>query len=364
MNCKNVRKHLNDYVDGQLSAGLKESVDAHLQHCQGCREELEALRALRRRVRGLHRVNVSPPPDFLVRVHRRLEREGEKSGRKLPRALFRPLRIPVGIAALATAIIALIFVLNTMVPRENDIPESAKKTALKDQTPLTEEERITPESVRRAPDSATEPEVAGGRDLEQAEPGNDEGVSKARSSAEEKKAPEAGSDIMTTRALDESTLSSAPAFKGAKPFELILHLSPKGSKETRSPSAEGEMTGPEPEKREKGLSLLAERQGASKSEDVLSPAEAGETPLSVSSILPFIEETARKLGGAIISLDYGEQTGHPKSITLEIPAAVLEEFAAALSRTGELEGEEEIRDEAVGQGSVTIRILLISPREQ
>jgi hypothetical protein len=362
MNCKKVRKYLNDHVDGLLSEGLKESVDAHLQHCPGCREELEALRALRQRVRDLQRV--SPPPDFLGKVHRRLEREGGEPSRKQPRARFLPVRIPVGIAALATAVIALVFVLNIMKSRIEDRPESAEQTAFREQTPLAEEGRVPPEGDLRAPDSATAPQRAGGRDLEQAKTETDDRASKAQTPAGEKKAPEAGSDIVTAAALDKSAAVPAQAFMESEPLELVLHVAREGVKAPRSSSVESEVPGSEPERREKGMSLLAERKEASKLEDALSSEEAGEALLSGSSILPFIEELTGDLGGSVLSLDHGERTGLPRSITVEIPAAAFEEFFSSLSRAGKLEGEEAIRDEATGPEPVSIRILLIGPQEQ
>jgi len=45
--CKRTREGIPRYLDGELSAARRERLDSHLRSCDGCREELEALRALR-----------------------------------------------------------------------------------------------------------------------------------------------------------------------------------------------------------------------------------------------------------------------------------------------------------------------------
>ena len=43
MNCKSVKKHLNTFVDGELSASLSADVALHLKSCTGCLAEYEAI---------------------------------------------------------------------------------------------------------------------------------------------------------------------------------------------------------------------------------------------------------------------------------------------------------------------------------
>ena len=53
MNCENTIKHLEDYLEADLSADEKQAVERHLEQCAACRGELDALQALRAQLADL-----------------------------------------------------------------------------------------------------------------------------------------------------------------------------------------------------------------------------------------------------------------------------------------------------------------------
>lgn len=46
MNCRGVSRRLSAYIDSDLSPGIRQSVDEHLQSCRSCKQKLAELRAI------------------------------------------------------------------------------------------------------------------------------------------------------------------------------------------------------------------------------------------------------------------------------------------------------------------------------
>ena len=57
--CDAVGELLSAYLDGELTEGEKNTVEAHLQTCDACRQLAEALGELRREI---GRAELTPPP--------------------------------------------------------------------------------------------------------------------------------------------------------------------------------------------------------------------------------------------------------------------------------------------------------------
>ena len=78
MDCREVRRLLLDYLEGELGASEAEMVRAHLEVCPVCRREADALWVAREKlVRGLKALGegATPPAGAWERLRRRLERE-------------------------------------------------------------------------------------------------------------------------------------------------------------------------------------------------------------------------------------------------------------------------------------------------
>ena len=72
-----VRSQLEDILQGRLSAGQKENVDAHLAGCANCMAELTAIRLHSGAIRALRTTHApEPAAGFYARVMHRVEEQG------------------------------------------------------------------------------------------------------------------------------------------------------------------------------------------------------------------------------------------------------------------------------------------------
>lgn len=72
--CAKMRKHLDDYHDGELSSFLRRLVEKHLGTCAGCRREYELVKF------GIGMVRAWPVEDVPARVLKRVIRELTRRG--------------------------------------------------------------------------------------------------------------------------------------------------------------------------------------------------------------------------------------------------------------------------------------------
>ncbi|MGE5372345.1 MAG: DUF4349 domain-containing protein [Solirubrobacterales bacterium] len=73
MKCYDARELLSPYIDNEIAENDRAVLDQHLASCHRCSAEL---RELRRMVEGLHQLPpVNVPPDFMNRLHERLQAE-------------------------------------------------------------------------------------------------------------------------------------------------------------------------------------------------------------------------------------------------------------------------------------------------
>jgi anti-sigma factor RsiW len=99
MNCQAALAQLDDYIDGQLAAGERSALEAHLTGCDACRAELERARSLLARARALPR-SVDPPPEVWAAIRSRITASPTvaRIGSRPPHRLPAPLLIAAGIA--------------------------------------------------------------------------------------------------------------------------------------------------------------------------------------------------------------------------------------------------------------------------
>ena len=75
MRCHSCRDNLSAFLDGELSVEVTARVEEHLEGCDSCRRELEALRGIDTALDALG--DLEPVSDFTERVLRRIAAEGE-----------------------------------------------------------------------------------------------------------------------------------------------------------------------------------------------------------------------------------------------------------------------------------------------
>ena len=75
MLCKNAKKKLSEYFDGVLDSDMSIEITRHVKECANCRDELERLATLQKRLKAIETV---PVPDYLYRlVQARLKKEAQ-----------------------------------------------------------------------------------------------------------------------------------------------------------------------------------------------------------------------------------------------------------------------------------------------
>lgn len=134
--CRHIATMLTAYAGGELSAFERRRVEAHLEACAACRQELHRERRLRERMRAL------PPavcPDRVVAaITAAVDRD---QARRRVLAPVRPRRLAT--AALAAAALLLL----VLLPSRPDLPADAPWTA--DRAPAdTEIDQARQEVVR------------------------------------------------------------------------------------------------------------------------------------------------------------------------------------------------------------------------
>ena len=149
MDCRECRQKLNEYLDGELSAGEAHEVEEHTSRCDRCRREMEELRRTIEAVRDLprHRAPGGMADEVTEEV-----RSSRGQGRLLK------LWMPAGVAA-AAAVLVAIFVLPHLM--NGPPPSGGVKRAPQSMEEL--EDRGAPRPG--APRTATKQAAPEGREL-------------------------------------------------------------------------------------------------------------------------------------------------------------------------------------------------------
>lgn len=344
MKHRHVLHILNDYVDGLLEEEMKAAVEKHLAACHSCREEFEHLRSVREKIGQLHRV--SAPPGFLQNIHRRLETE--QRPRFSFRTLFTPLhiRVPAGIAALATAAIALIFVLNVMAPRMGTremVPKGAPET-----------ETLV---GREAPSGESLEMTAG------AGPSEEDEALKEKKDRPERQVTAGQEKVLEEEDKMEDLLAASASAKRAEPgivreqaepveISLLLYKE-KGDRSVREVFGEETRAGGMKSRSAEMLALETDAADyMAEGPPVEGPPAEGEMSAAPDTIISSIEHVVLAAGGRVVSLEYIDEGEIPQSMVVEIPIHAVDAFIDDLMQFGETDLPKEIRTGAY-RGQIT-----------
>ena len=117
MNHEAIRKDLDDFIDGRLADSRRRKVENHLEECDACRDEVNALRALTAKARSLAK-EIDPARDLWPGIESGLR----APGRALPERRGAPSsgwRWNLGLlrgAAAAAALVAVLWAGTQLVP--------------------------------------------------------------------------------------------------------------------------------------------------------------------------------------------------------------------------------------------------------
>lgn len=124
MKCSEIRKKLSAYLDGEITDQEKKTLSDHLDNCLDCRNELLALRTVRKNLNIMP--DIAVPPYFYTRLKQRVA----DSDQRLP-ILERLRQIALPGFAVALTLLALVLG-NTMariIYQGIANPESSTETA-------------------------------------------------------------------------------------------------------------------------------------------------------------------------------------------------------------------------------------------
>jgi anti-sigma factor RsiW len=115
MSCNDLQDLIQDHVDGTLPEGQRRLLDAHLVDCEGCRGELEQVRALVGSLADLPR-DSEPSSDLWPGLRARIE------AATAPLPFRPPTRVPVTRLAAAAAILVAMVAASSLLwaPRDSE----------------------------------------------------------------------------------------------------------------------------------------------------------------------------------------------------------------------------------------------------
>lgn len=297
MDCTRIQELLSEYIDGTLDPNAERAVKTHISTCNDCKKMLASLRTVIDELGALD--PVKPPADFLEKIHERMEPRFGFDW--IAKKLFVPFRIkiPLELAAAATITALVVFVLNIQQT------EFRQKQMPKTSTPLRvagklKEDRIKSEFKKQARYSA---------------PVLEETAEKTREKELGIKPP---SPVLATAKKNASDI------KG-KPVELVLALRKDISRGFYAPDLA--MESMQQSESDKKTVKNENAAGTSLGKSLV----AGKKPPSFDPIAE-IKDRIQKYNGKILIEKNHDQTGRPRSITVEIPAENYSIFLKELDR--------------------------------
>lgn len=300
-NCEEIRYLLSAYLDGELEESERIDLEEHLEDCPGCAEELAGLKESREILGSLE--GVEPPPDFLSRVHSRLENQSSvKSG---TRKLIFPLRlkIPLEVAGLAAAAVLIIYILKLS-------PEEQSFKSVPGPASITRKNEIDKSQKRSIVTDAADSE----RML-------------AAAPAEEEM-------LMLGQAAPASVLSDEYGGGGTETVELVLLIETEKGRDARMV-------------RNSSFLLGAKMKNLRSEEEATPEPEKKKTPISR------LNDLIAREGGEIISTE--EKSDSLKRIIIQLPPDSYRSFLKDLTGIGELQPDQSVPS---GEGRATYRIRL------
>ena len=342
MKHRHVLRMLNDYVDGLLVEKLKTAVEEHLRSCPSCREELDHVRTVRRTLDQLP--SRAAPPGFLESVHRRLEKEQVPHSSVCKSWGQGRVVLPAGVAAFATAAIALIVVLNVMEPRKeagelvgdrSDAPVE-REMAARDRSEIKEKRELAVRShteEEREVAAVEAPEPAVEADISSDAAFKDEVVVKG----EQKGDTELEKRVVTEIAADEETLKMEPA---EAPVISIVLFKDTLDAPAEEPSEYGIYDVKERKASGGGVRISGAKsrdfEGETLDEDAMDKGaeslsvEAPAPSVAPEQIYAIVEQMVHDNGGRIVAKDYGEKSTTPQSMVVEMPVQTVDIFVEEL----------------------------------
>ena len=308
MECSRAKELLSDYLDGIMDTPSAKALEAHLVGCNGCRQELDALKAL---ISELNRMEpVRAPDDFLDQIHERLK--PRRRFDKIIKKLFFPPRIKISLELATAAVMAvLIFaVISTQQPERHFIRDS--------------EPSISSPILERAADpyGASSELIKSKPDMNQTTPNRLEKEIQPIRLAVVVKIGESGS---VTETMEYQDAASEPA-----PGMAIGVMGTESQSVTSFSEKRSRPQTPVAESAEKFVPARSPRQATPLRKDEQKVKE--KILLNLSETLQRLIKIIQSLEGSVLSESDSEQSQSLKMVTVSIPARRYNEFVEELKQ--------------------------------
>ena len=345
-----MQSKLSDYLDDAVTAEEKAAIEEHFAVCPECHRALAELRATRRHVQSLAKVD--PPPWLTGKIMAQVQEQVEER-KGLFRRLFYPLHIKLPMEAMGLIFLTVTayLIVRTIQPEITPLPAPSKEVYERAQpatpqtaTPLksSEEKQQTRRKAEkrsmaeRAPTPA--PRAEGTLSLESsgAKPAAQPEVTPKETNAPEPEADrKANLEEMAVKPAERSEMARkqiampAPAAQATRPLE---EAAPRQERRAVEP-----------------LALTAKKSAleAQAPQITLHAKDAAAAAIK-------IEEAVSRLGGKIVKKESFENT---QLLFVQVDAKKLNELLVTLDHLGEVKEKILPAKEAEGSRVITIRIV-------
>ncbi len=382
MECAEIRPRLSEYMDGVLDAQTMSLVEKHMLTCRECKKTLESFQSLVQELSDLH--PIKPPDDFLEQLHERMAKRFDL--KNLMRRLFFPFRIkiPLQFATAAAMAVLIFFIIRTPeiekemadIPELEDRYESVDKTDTKDvfeasrgKGALAPAPKVSspmephPAQQLAGSPKETAPVKLASKSKKTAVKPRVQGKEYPQEPSAVKAEPKP-SDKVATKAIEIVLLLTSEVSMGADTPQLNREMTDfaapeKGKIRERRASRIGVTAPAAPShalkgdglEEDQGIEYLAEGEIESKDESVSRVLSHDRAPSRVRDLI-------HSLKGTVLSMEYDQNTGQPRSLDAKIPAGQYGFFFEKLQQLGTLQSPPPALD-AKGPEPIKIRIHFI-----
>lgn len=341
MDCSRTKELLSEYIDGLPDKELEAEVRDHLLQCGGCRNELEAMKAVVREIGSLEKVKA--PDSFLADLHVRMEKDSWFL--KIKKFLSMPARfgIPVELATLATTVVLAFFIFHIVQMMPLKGPADLKDKKAESEIGSGDSEPVSGSGMRASEQGVKTDKIMSAP------------LKKQKIDAV-KAMPSTPLELptaVTSKAAEQDQMSgyravgkmTAPA-KVIEPIKMVLLLKPAGgimalsseSREDVQKPAEKAARMPAPvrlqARTKAGAAEVKQRDEALSGEKSY---EEEKPPVYQERLLPDIEESVKNAGGTLLKTDINMETNQPEYLLIQIPGRDYPKLAEKLAQFGQVQ---------------------------
>jgi hypothetical protein len=339
MDCSEIKKFLDQYIDNYLSSEQSAAVKRHLVSCRDCSAELALLKKYRKEMASLKEVKA--PADFLQQLNLRIDKQSVL--KKFTRTIFFPLKLKLPIEALGViAVSVLVVILLNPLDQLKENPQIPVEVAHKEKA-VKSDSKVKISDLARSANKQDKAELS-----LPAEVSDDRLIAKA-----ERKMISAGGDAVMTREIvlalyqaKPAAATAAGALKSIAPpamapqSEESVAFNAADIKKDMASGARSEadkIASAIPEKKTEAEkeAQSAEMDTVQKAKLLNSQDESVNRQVTIRQPLDDIKSIVQSLNGRFVN-EFSGKDGRIQYIIVDMPSKAQKEFLQKLSGMGDL----------------------------